>query len=365
MSHSKKLWFAWLVLALFPALLLAGNPSSKYSVLSPISSGTLTIYPVASSMSHNTASFMTLDEGIRNGSVVVTESGQVSGLIRRPGQRPVQNNGGEVNRLVLLNNSDRPLLLLAGEIVTGGKQDRVIGSDRIVPPKSDPVDLSVFCVEPGRWVARSEKFGYMGSQMAQPSIRMPAMNEKSQTAVWDNVRSSQRNAAKAAPSAAPMIAGTTSYAGVMQNEEVKRKLEVVAAPIERDYSKLIRELKQQNAVGVVVAVNGQIVWADLFASTELLEDYWPKLIRSYAAEAVTGMPRKGVASQHSAQDFIDSLAGTREVVETEPGVYRRAEITGDGYKVFSLTSLLPKTDFTVHLAKMSDDSKTHVVPMIE
>jgi hypothetical protein len=363
MSHLKNLWFTLTALALFPALLFAGNPSSKYSVLSPISSGNLTIYPVVTSISHNTSNFMTLDEGIRNGSVVVTESGQLAGLIRRPGQRPVLSSGGEVNRLVLLNNSDRPLLLLAGEIVTGGKQDRVIGSDRIVPPKSDPVDLSVFCVEPGRWVARSEKFGYMGSQMAQLSVRAPAMNEKSQTAVWDNVRESSHNAAKAAPSAAPMIAGTTSYAGVMQNKDVRDRLESVAAPIDRDYSKLIRELKQQNAVGVVVAVSGQIVWADLFASTELLEDYWPKLIRSYAAEAVTGFTRKGVASQHAAQDFIDSLAGTREVVETEPGVYRRAEITGDGYKVFSLTSLLPKTDFTVHMAKMSDDSKTHVIPM--
>jgi sulfur carrier protein ThiS len=365
MSHSKNLWFVLFVFALFPALLLAGNPSSKYSVLSPISSGNLTIYPVTSSMSHNTSSFMTLDEGIRNGTVVVTESGQVAGLIRRPGQRPVRSAGAEVNRLVLLNNSDRPLLLLAGEIVTGGKQDRVIGSDRIVPPKSDPVDLSVFCVEPGRWVARSEKFGYMGSQMAQLSIRAPAMNEKSQTAVWDNVRESSRNAAKAAPSAAPVIAGTTSYAGVMQNKDVRDKLETVSAPIERDYSKLMHQLKQQNAVGVVVAVNGQIVWADLFASTELLEDYWPKLIRSYAAEALTGAPRKSIANQYSAQDFIDSVAGNREIVETEPGVYRRAEITGDGYKVFSLTSLLPKTDFTVHLAKMSDDTRNHVVPMIE
>ena len=60
---------------------------------------------------------------------------------------------------MLVNNSKRPLLLLAGEIVTGGKQDRVIGKDRIVPAESDPVDLSVFCVEPGRWVATSEHFG--------------------------------------------------------------------------------------------------------------------------------------------------------------------------------------------------------------
>ena len=55
------------------------------------------------------------------------------------------------------------MLLLAGEIVAGGKQDRVIGKDRIVPAESDPVDLGVFCVEPGRWVATSEQFGTSGS----------------------------------------------------------------------------------------------------------------------------------------------------------------------------------------------------------
>jgi len=48
-----------------------------------------------------------------------------------------------------LGSSSRPLLLLACEIVSGGKQDRVIGKDRILPAESDPVDLSVFCVEPG------------------------------------------------------------------------------------------------------------------------------------------------------------------------------------------------------------------------
>ena len=64
-----------------------------------------------------------------------------------------------MNTLVLVNNSKRPLLLLAGEIVTGGKQDRVIAKDRIVPAGGDPIDLSVFCIEHGRWTESSEKFG--------------------------------------------------------------------------------------------------------------------------------------------------------------------------------------------------------------
>jgi hypothetical protein len=65
---------------------------------------------------------------------VVTEYGNAQGLIRRRHTTPaVMRESAQVNKLVLINNSKRPLLLLAGEIVTGGKQDRVIGKDRIVP----------------------------------------------------------------------------------------------------------------------------------------------------------------------------------------------------------------------------------------
>ena len=175
--------------------------TSGYKVLEPIRHGSLTVFPVVASRSYATGDFLTLDEGLRSGDVVVTEYGNVSGLIRR---RPapavqVQAQRAEVNRLVLINNSKRPLLLLAGEIVTGGKQDRVIGKDRIVPPESDPVDLGVFCVEPGRWVASSEHFGTSGAtyggspggaihgavvpgtMMAQPSVRAKAMGDKDQS----------------------------------------------------------------------------------------------------------------------------------------------------------------------------------------
>ena len=62
----------------------------------------------------------------------------------------------------------------------------------------------------------------------------------------------------------------------------------------------------------------------------------------------------GEADQKAAQMFIDRLQGTREVSETEPGIFRRTEITGDGYKVFTLSSLLPNDEYTVHLAKMTD-----------
>ncbi len=333
-------------------------------VLSPISHGNLTIFPVVGGADYDTSRFLTLDEGTHTGSVVVTEQGSLQGLVRRGGQPVNRHAGAQVNELVLVNNSDRPLLLLAGEIVTGGKQDRVIGADRLVPPKSDPIDLSVFCVEPGRWVGQSMQFGSMKSQMAQPSVRTPAMAAQNQQRVWDSVA-----AAREAMSSA-MIANSnggndisylshsTSYAKAMAAPPVQQTIDKETG----NYEGLLSQLRKVGAKGVVVAINGRIVWADLFASSDLLSRYWQKLARSYAAESLTTGGTKGQADQKSAQAFLDRLSGNREVVETEPGVFRRAEITGDGYKVFTLTSLATAAHMDVHTAKMSYDQESSLRP---
>jgi hypothetical protein len=344
---------------------------SGLKVLEPIRNGSLTVFPVVASKSYPTGEFLTLDEGLRSGDVVVTEYGNVRGLVRRHNTAPVQHDSAEVNRLVLINNSKRPLLLLAGEIVAGGKQDRVIGKDRIIPPESDPVDLSVFCVEPGRWVATSANFGTSGATyavgspkanastlMAQPSVRAKAMGDKDQARVWAEVRKEQQSVtvevAGAAPAAADELNSTSSYAVVMENKRVKQEVDKIAKPIEQNYQSLIQQLRDRKAVGVVVAVNGHVIWADVFASTELLEKYWPKLVRSYASEAVVTQIKGGKATMSEAESFLDDMQGRRETIESEPGVFRHTEIDGNGFKAFALTSLLPKTGFDVHVAKMSE-----------
>jgi len=334
--------------------------STEYKVLPPIRHGNLTVFPVVAAASHNTQQFLTLDEGLRSGEVVVTESGGFQPMIRRP-IPPSPGPTARVNSLVLINNSKRPLILLAGEIVTGGKQDRVIGKDRIVPAESDPIDLSVFCVEPGRWTGASASFGgnvagsaFVGT-MAAPKVRAKAMGDKDQQQVWNEVRSAQASAVAQVPGPAKAaVGGTTSYARVMANDEVKERVDAVAVPVEREYRSLIQQLRDRNAVGVVVAVNGQIVWADMFASTDLLEKYWPKLVRSYAAEAFVSRAKSGETDVKAAQAFVDNLQGRHETTDSEPGLYRHTEIDGDGFRAFELTSLLPKTGFEVHMAKMAE-----------
>jgi hypothetical protein len=361
---------AWLA-APAPVPAFGGDAGDKeYKVLAPITHGNLTIFPVVAVKTHDTSSFLTLDEGIRSGEVVVTEVGKIVPMVRRPPTRP-QPGGAQVNRLVLVNNSKRPLILLAGEVVTGGQQDRIVARDRLVPAESDPVDLSVFCVEHGRWKETASKFDTHANAMVKPSVRKSAMADNSQQKVWDEVgRSNQAVAANLARPAsrgngAPIdgqaayeaqreIAGTSSYAKVMENTVVLAQVDSIVQPIQKSFESVIKQLRDQNAVGVVVVVHGRIIWADIFASSSLLNKYWVKLLPSYAAEGLTATGDHGEVSAKAAQDWVNQWQSRHEVTETEPGLYRQTEMTGDRFKAFQLTSLLPKQGFDLHLSKMPE-----------
>jgi hypothetical protein len=359
----------------------AGAPvepqSSGYRVLAPIESGNLLLFPIVQSRIMPGAPFVTLDEGIKNGEVEVTEAGRARGLVR---PRPAQNRGpddsvarsapeprgDQVNTLVLLNNSKKPLLLLAGEIVTGGKQDRVIAKDRIVPAGSDPIDLGVFCIEPGRWTEDTANFRASAkssaqSIMVQPTVREKAMVAKDQHQVWDSVHGAIGAALQApAPSSAGVAAnipdltniGTTSYVRAMQNSALSAKVDEAAAPLSRSGEQILKQLQEEHAVGVVVAIRGEIVWADIFSDSDLFARYWTKLVRSYAAESLTEGQQHSVPTIADAQHFLDAPAGGTETSIGDVGVYRYRELRSGGTETFVLESLLPGTKYDVHISKV-------------
>ena len=341
-----------------------------YRVLAPIRSGNLLLFPVVRADGKSTVEtpFITLDEGLKNGEVEVTEAGRAQGFVRPRGHNSQQAyRGDEVNTLVLINHSKRPLLLLAGEIVTGGKQDRIIAKDRIVPADADPIDLSVFCIEPGRWTESSATFGAAGksaakSFMVQPEVRERAMVDQDQQQVWNSVNgaiSQMAMAAAPAGSAAsrggapsPRTLGTSSYAKAMQDTAVSEKVDEAAASVMNAREQVLAKLRDEHAVGVVVAVRGEIVWADLFADTDLLSHYWTKLVRSYAAESLTDSENHAAPSVADAQHFLDAPSGGTENSEGEVGIYRYRELKSGGAETFVLESLLPGTGYDVHISKM-------------
>jgi hypothetical protein len=288
---------------------------------------------------------------------------------RDPPPNEYRFRGDQVNTLVLVNHAGKPLLLLAGEIVTGGKQDRVIAKDRIVPAEGEPIDLGVFCIEPGRWTASSSTFGAAAgtpahSFMVQPAVRERAMVAKDQQQVWDSVHGSiARLEIAAAPANSTAMNGgagtayngsinTTSYAKAMQDSQVSAKVDEAAAPVTKSRDQVLAQLRDQHAIGVVVAVRGQIVWADLFASTDLLSRYWTKLVRSYAAESLTEGETHAAPTVADAEHFLDAPTGGTETSEGDVGVYRYRELRAGVTETFVLESLLPGTGYDVHISKM-------------
>ena len=355
----------------------AGGPAqpagSPFRVLAPIQSGNLLLFPVVRADARSTAEspFITLDEGFKSGEVEVTEAGRAQGLVRPRGDGPVvRPRGDEVNTLVLVNHSKRPLLLLAGEIVAGGKQDRIIAKDRIVPADGDPIDLSVFCIEPGRWTGSTASFGAAGksaakSFMVQPEVRENAMVAQDQQQVWNSVNGaiSQMEVAAAPPpapggvsgglsSGTPRTLATTSYAKAMQDSVVSEKVDEAAAPVMQGREQALAKLREEHAVGVVVAVHGEIIWADLFANTDLLARYWTKLVRSYAAESLAEGEDHAAPGIADAQHFLDAPSGGTETSEGDVGIYRYRELKSGNTETFVLESLLPGAAYDVHISKM-------------
>ena len=327
-----------------------------WRLLDPITYENISIFPVASSVAQDTSVFVTLDEGLSSGDVIVREQGS-DGMARSRGiPLPQYNSGASVNQLVLINRGRRPVLLLAGELVSGGKQDRIIAKDRIVAPGAEPLPLDVFCVEHGRW---SSGLQFSAAKtMVHPSVREQAAVNQSQSEVWESVRKGTTANVTAAPSAAPRIAAsdladvvssiapTQSYSKMYQESRVGVSVDGFVDEIQRRFARATSGVKGEHIVGVVVAYGGEVAWSDIFASGDLFHHYWSKLLRSYAVEALARSSVREVASRDDADEFLRRLRG-REQVESEPGVYRRSEITEGRLAQIELEALQPKP-MTLH-----------------
>src|SRR5437879_1918504 len=329
------------------------RPEGEWRLLDPVTYENISVFPVVASYGQDTSAFLTLEVGLASGDVVVRERGSeemVRGRDGRPVYIPQTTTGASVNQLVLVNRSKRPLLLLAGELVSGGKQDRVIGKDRIVPVGAPPLPLDVFCVEHGRWTGSSQ-FAAAGT-IVHPSVRERAAVDQKQNEVWNAVRSGTTVQADAA-APAPMIsesrlqsaiagnAHTEAYEKIYQSGAVGVSIDDFVAEVQRRFSGATSGLKGERVVGVVVGYGGEVAWSDIFASGDLFDHYWHKLLRSYAVEALARPTVRAVASRENASEFLRRLNG-RETTETEPGVYRWSEITEGRLAEIELEALQPK-----------------------
>jgi hypothetical protein len=335
----------------------AKRPESGWQVLAPVSYKNLTIFPVRGADLPGSDAYITLDEGTKSGAVVITEKGARAAL-RRPARqsarrRNVSYNGdADVNELALVNRSGKKLVLLAGEVVVGGQQDRIVQEDRIIPPVSVPVALNVFCVEHGRWSPRAAshdsgaghgpvaapapvQFSSLGA-VAHPKLRAAAQDKKEQGEVWSEV---SKNNAKLGTSNT-----TDTYQEVYSSKRVGAQMD--------DYLRALeREVLRPGVVGVVVARNGKPVWADVFASQRLFASYWPKLLKSYVVDALGDDTSDGRPSADEASRYLRERDGSVSVT-TQAGVYQLVKTEQAAYAVFELRDISLAAPLRLHFNKM-------------
>jgi hypothetical protein len=363
--------------------------SGDFTVGASVRYKNLTIFPVLSKWELNSDRFITLDEGLRTHKVEVLEMGarprRSGSAIRDRRIRASQSNtnqsntnqravpqssiqtrsnapatreqaanpasepellaplnlvlvdaehestANDVNRLLVVNNSDKPLYLMLGEVIVGGSQDRAIGEEMTIAPTGKPVPIDVVCVEHGRWNIRDagqatrllasldpaatpaesnsrladvgkNKFVLSAGSLSKET-RETLQSGKGQQAVWESVgKANQR-------------VGTSSASGAFtfnySDPKVLQKLEPYLKAFDESVA------GQDRVVGAVVAINGKIESLDVFESTPLFRKLWPKLLKSHALDALSASRTKGASKRCDVAEASAFLSSALESAANE------------------------------------------------
>ncbi len=177
--------------------------------------------------------------------------------------------------------------------------------------------------------------------------RAQAQSEMSSNLEVTAPRISPEQLSSVMASAAP----TQGYRSIYQSAAVGPSVENFALEVERRFNRATSGLKGEHVVGVVIAFGGEVAWSDIFASSQLFDTYWPKLLHSYAVEALTRPATREQVSFADARDFLRPATGhVRE--ESEPGVYRWQERSQGRETEIQLTALDTKPPLTLHWLKV-------------
>ncbi len=265
------------------------------------------------------------------------------------------SHGGSVPDLQAENKGDVAVLLLDGEELAGAKQNRILNTTILVGPKT-AIKVPVSCTEQGRWTYVSEKFAESGNIMArslrsehmmdvQENLAVCRQYRSNQGAVWDRIAHMG------------IAAGVKSSTGAMRDVFTARQSDL------DHYLKSFRVVEKQK--GMLVVLDGRAVGLDFVSRPEAFANLFPKLIKSYAMEAMLSAGTKGkkgrkakkkanrdenreteTLSIEEAQAFLDAAAGCDEQRYDSVGMGSYFRYAGSAM----VGSALAVEDKVVHMA---------------
>jgi hypothetical protein len=346
----------------------------------PVTVGNLTVWPVRTERPLDLGEFLTLEEALQEGVAEVREVGAPGGdaqvhveEAQRDESAPeaaspqqaldedvqtleqlVQSldlDAAVVNTLVVENKGDLPILVCAGTVVKGGKQDRQIGQDFVIQAKSTtPVDA--FCVEQGRWQSdrlgaeTAGKFEVLDG-VATAKVRAKGQYEKDQGGVWQEVRILKHSTANYGNAAfwsrddpeATIAVGEgveVSQAAALESSSYAVAFDVNAAASAEDLKRCEDAVRKhfadhEGAVGFAYAINGKPVAVRTFAHPRLLAKQLKSFVRGMATEALLARPAEAppAASAADVVALVKHISGAAEKVASTAALNRNGVRTSD------------------------------------
>ena len=307
---SRSIYSSALALALFvPSAAQAqpgrsDNQAGKLTFLDPIIYYNMSIVPVSTSQAGPFVRYTLLEEGVAKGHLQVRELGGRSAE-------------AQVSAVEIKNRGPLKAFVLSGEMILGGKQDRILSSDTVIPNDGKWHSVEVFCVEQGRWQGRKMKFKG-GGALAHAQLRKAALSG-SQGNVWSEVQ--RKNATHDTES------NTQTYRRTVQKPQLRTK-------IKKYRDEIARKLPDTQLVGFVFAVNGKTRVADLFSNPLLFSDLQEKLLSAYILEALEDQVDKNAPkfSKRKAKGFYEKSKAAPSTSSKKSGSSRN-------YKKDSKTSI--------------------------
>ncbi len=255
--------------------------------------------------------YMTLSKALDEKRVIITEAvGPNQNQQNVPNSNQVQqqhNTSSEtVNKLYIENVSDDTVLVFAGEVVKGGKQDRMLAQNMLLPPKSGKVDVSVFCVEQNRWTYTSSdtskaKFT-TDKNYGSNSMRKVAIVDKNQSGVWKEVENvTTKNNAKTESS---------TFTALKESKEYQEKLIAYMQYFEKSIKDTL------NLVGFVPCTGDKIIGCDMFATHDMLKGQMASLLQTYTTEAITN-GKNPTITKEMVQEYLDKFLTDENTQDNE------------------------------------------------
>jgi len=212
------------------------------------------------------------------------------------------SSSGTVNTLEVENKGKDTVMIMMGDVLKGGKQDRVVQEDYLIAPGKKK-SISVFCVEQGRWSSDERGAAEFDTYHSNVSgdVKKVILKDKNQQAVWqkvDEINTKNKT-----------TTSSGTYTAISENKDNKKTIEDLLAKFQKEFE------NEKDLVGLLAVTDDRIIGCEIFATNELMKSNLKNILKSFITDAViSGGPIK--ISDQEVKNYLSSLLDNEKTQET-------------------------------------------------